>query len=338
MKDVYILGIESSCDETSVSIVKNGREVLSNVINSQIKIHEQYGGVVPEIASRMHTENITMVLEEVLNNSSVTMDDVDAIAVTYAPGLVGSLLVGIEFAKALAFAYDKPLIAVNHIVGHIYANNLVKEMTFPSLGLVVSGGHTELLLLNDDYDFTLLGSTLDDAIGECYDKIARIIGLPYPGGPNIEKYAESGKVTYEFPTPMKDESLNFSFSGLKSYIINFVHNEKQRGNKINDFDLAASFEDVALGEIIDKTRLAIKKTGAKNLIVAGGVSANKHLRQKLEDLAKEEGIDLSIPPIKYCTDNAAMIACAAYPLYKKEAFADFDLNARCEDKHFNIKD
>ena len=195
-----------------------------------------------------------------------------------------------------------------------------------------------MLLLNDDYDFTLLGSTLDDAIGECYDKIARIIGLPYPGGPNIEKYAESGKVTYEFPTPMKDESLNFSFSGLKSYIINFVHNEKQRGNKINDFDLAASFEDVALGEIIDKTRLAINKTGAKNLIVAGGVSANKHLRQKLEDLAKEEGIDLSIPPIKYCTDNAAMIACAAYPLYKKEAFADFDLNARCEDKHFNIKD
>lgn len=338
MKDVYILGIETSCDETSISIIKNGKEEIYTAILTQMDTHANFGGVVPEIASRMHTENITMVLEEVLNNSSVTMDDVDAIAVTYAPGLVGSLLVGIEFAKALAFAYDKPLIAVNHIVGHIYANNLVKEMTFPSLGLVVSGGHTELLLLNDDYDFTLLGSTLDDAIGECYDKIARIIGLPYPGGPNIEKYAESGKVTYEFPTPMKDESLNFSFSGLKSYIINFVHNEKQRGNKINDFDLAASFEDVALGEIIDKTRLAIKKTGAKNLIVAGGVSANKHLRQKLEDLAKEEGIDLSIPPIKYCTDNAAMIACAAYPLYKKEAFADFDLNARCEDKHFNIKD
>ncbi len=338
MKDVYILGIETSCDETSISIIKNGKEEIYTAILTQMDTHANFGGVVPEIASRMHTENITMVLEEVLNNSSVTMDDVDAIAVTYAPGLVGSLLVGIEFAKALAFAYDKPLIAVNHIVGHIYANNLVKEMTFPSLGLVVSGGHTELLLLNDDYDFTLLGSTLDDAIGECYDKIARIIGLPYPGGPNIEKYAESGKVTYEFPTPMKDESLNFSFSGLKSYIINFVHNEKQRGNKINDFDLAASFEDVALGEIIDKTRLAINKTGAKNLIVAGGVSANKHLRQKLEDLAKEEGIDLSIPPIKYCTDNAAMIACAAYPLYKKEAFADFDLNARCEDKHFNIKD
>ena len=338
MKDVYILGIETSCDETSISIIKNGKDEIYTAILTQMDTHANFGGVVPEIASRMHTENITMVLEEVLNNSSVTMDDIDAIAVTYAPGLVGSLLVGIEFAKALAFAYDKPLIAVNHIVGHIYANNLVKEMTFPSLGLVVSGGHTELLLLNDDYDFTLLGSTLDDAIGECYDKIARIIGLPYPGGPNIEKYAENGKVSYEFPTPMKDESLNFSFSGLKSYIINFVHNEKQRGKEINDFDLAASFEDVALGEIIDKTRLAIKKTNAKNLIVAGGVSANKHLRNKLETLAKEENVELSIPPIKYCTDNAAMIACAAYPLYKKKVFASFDLNARCEDKHFNIKD
>lgn len=338
MKDVYILGIETSCDETSISIIKNGKDEIYTAILTQMDTHANFGGVVPEIASRMHTENITMVLEEVLNNSSITMDDIDAIAVTYAPGLVGSLLVGIEFAKALAFAYDKPLIAVNHIVGHIYANNLVKEMTFPSLGLVVSGGHTELLLLNDDYDFTLLGSTLDDAIGECYDKIARIIGLPYPGGPNIEKYAENGKVSYEFPTPMKDESLNFSFSGLKSYIINFVHNEKQRDKEINDFDLAASFEDVALGEIIDKTRLAIKKTNAKNLIVAGGVSANKHLRNKLETLAKEENVELSIPPIKYCTDNAAMIACAAYPLYKKKVFASFDLNARCEDKHFNIKD
>lgn len=338
MKDVYILGIETSCDETSISIIKNGKDEIYTAILTQMDTHANFGGVVPEIASRMHTENITMVLEEVLNNSSVTMDDIDAIAVTYAPGLVGSLLVGIEFAKALAFAYDKPLIAVNHIVGHIYANNLVKEMTFPSLGLVVSGGHTELLLLNDDYDFTLLGSTLDDAIGECYDKIARIIGLPYPGGPNIEKYAENGKVSYEFPTPMKDESLNFSFSGLKSYIINFVHNEKQRGKEINDFDLAASFENVALGEIIDKTRLAIKKTKARNLIVAGGVSANKHLRNKLETLAKEENVELSIPPIKYCTDNAAMIACAAYPLYKKKVFASFDLNARCEDKHFNIKD
>ena len=338
MKDVYILGIETSCDETSISIIKNGKDEIYTAVLTQMDTHANFGGVVPEIASRMHTENITMVLEEVLNNSSVTMDDIDAIAVTYAPGLVGSLLVGIEFAKALAFAYDKPLIAVNHIVGHIYANNLVKEMTFPSLGLVVSGGHTELLLLNDDYDFTLLGSTLDDAIGECYDKIARIIGLPYPGGPNIEKYAENGKVSYEFPTPMKDESLNFSFSGLKSYIINFVHNEKQRGKEINDFDLAASFEDVALGEIINKTRLAIKKTNAKNLIVAGGVSANKHLRNKLEALAKEENVELSIPPIKYCTDNAAMIACAAYPLYKKKVFASFDLNAKCEDKHFNIKD
>lgn len=338
MKDVYILGIETSCDETSISIIKNGCEEIYTSVLTQIDIHKKFGGVVPEIASRMHTENITMVLEDVLENAKMSVNDVDAIAVTYAPGLLGSLLVGVEFAKTLSLVYKKPLIAVNHIIGHIYANNLVKPMTFPSLGLVVSGGHTELIELNGDYDFKLLGSTLDDAIGECYDKIARIIGLPYPGGPNIERCANEGKDSYMFPVPMQDDSLNFSFSGLKSYIINFVHNEKQRGKKINNNDIAKSFEEAALTEIVNKASLAVDKTGAKNLIVAGGVSANKHLREKLEKLSKEKGIDLSIPPIKYCTDNAAMIACAAYPLYKKGIFSDFSLNAKSEEMTFKIKD
>lgn len=338
MKDVYILGIETSCDETSISIIKNGCEEIYTSVLTQIDIHKKFGGVVPEIASRMHTENITMVLEDVLEHSKMTIDEVDAIAVTYAPGLLGSLLVGIEFAKTLSFVYKKPLIAVNHIIGHIYANNLVKPMIFPSLGLVVSGGHTELIELKDDYDFKLLGSTQDDAIGECYDKIARVIGLPYPGGPNIEKCANNGEDSYHFPVPMQDDSLNFSFSGLKSYIINFVHNEKQRGNEINNNDIAKSFEEAALTEIINKVNLALDKTKSKNLIVAGGVSANKHLREKLEVLAKEKEIDLSIPPIKYCTDNAAMIACAAYPLFKKGIFADYSLNAKSEEMTFAIKD
>lgn len=330
MKDVYILGVESSCDETSISIIKNGTEDVYTSILTQMDTHAKFGGVVPEIASRMHVENITMVLEDVFNHTTLTMKDIDAIAVTYAPGLIGCLLVGLEFAKTLALVYKKPLIAVNHIIGHIYANNLVKPMTFPSLGLVLSGGHTELVMMNGDYNFKVLGTTLDDAIGESYDKIARILGLKYPGGPNIEKYASLGKPAYKFPVPMNDDSLNFSFSGLKSYIINYVHNEEQRGHEINKYDLAASFEDVALGEIIRKTRLAIEKYNIKNLIVAGGVSANKHLRERLKKLCEETNVTLSIPEIKYCTDNAAMIAAAAYPLYKQKKFADFDLNAKCE--------
>lgn len=338
MKDVYILGVETSCDETSISIIKNGCKEIYTSVLTQIDIHKKFGGVVPEIASRMHTENITMVLEDVLDHSNMKVEDMDAIAVTYAPGLLGSLLVGVEFAKTLSLVYKKPLIAVNHIVGHIYANNLVNKMKFPSLGLVVSGGHTELLELEGDYDFKLLGTTQDDAIGECYDKIARIIGLPYPGGPNIEKYANEGKNSYNFPIPMQDDSLNFSFSGLKSYIINFVHNEKQRGNEINDYDVAKSFEESALTEIINKTSLAIDKTNAKNLIVAGGVSANSHLREKLKKLAEEKNIELSIPPIRLCTDNAAMIAAAAYPLYKQKKFADFSLNAKCEEMTFKNKE
>ena len=230
MKDVYILAIETSCDETSMAIIKNGSECIHLTVLTQMDVHADYGGVVPEIASRMHTENITMVLEETLKKANMSMEQIDAIAVTYAPGLLGSLLVGVEFAKVLSLVYSKPLIAVNHIAGHIYANNLEGKMEFPLLALVVSGGHTDLILMTDDYKFERIGGTLDDAVGECYDKVARVLGMKYPGGPNIDKAALEGENTYNLPIPMNDDSLNMSFSGLKSSIINLVHNEKQRGN------------------------------------------------------------------------------------------------------------
>lgn len=327
-KDIYILGIESSCDETSISIVKNGVEDIYTSTSTQIATHEKFGGVVPEIASRMHTENITMVLEDVLKNSGVTWDMIDAIAVTHQPGLLGSLIVGIEFAKTLSLVYKKPLIGVDHIVGHIYANNLSSKMEFPCLGLVVSGGHTELVVLKNDYDFLVIGSTLDDAVGECFDKVARTLGLKYPGGPNLEKYALKGQHTYNFSLPVNDESLNFSYSGLKSQVINLVHNEKQKNREINPYDLAKSFQDVAIQELVFKTKNALLKYNFERLIVAGGVSASKYLREELEKMCKEIDVKLSIPPIKYCTDNAAMIAAAAYPLFKSKKFVDFSLNAK----------
>ena len=327
MKDVYILAIESSCDETSMSIIKNGHIDISTTILTQMDTHAIFGGVVPEIASRMHSENITMVLEDVFSKTDITMEDIDAIAVTYAPGLLGSLLVGIEFAKTLCLVYHKPLIKEHHIAGHIYANNLVEKMEFPLLALVVSGGHTELVLMEDDYKFKVLGATLDDAIGEVYDKVARVMGLPYPGGPVIDKLAKEGNPTYQLPKPMLNDELNFSYSGLKSSIINLVHNEKQRGNEINKSDLACSFQNVAVDELIRKTKLAIHQTNSKRLIIAGGVSANLYLREEFTKLAEEENIKLTIPPIKYCTDNAAMIGCAAYPLYLKKEFSNLDINA-----------
>ena len=326
MKDVYILGIESSCDETSMSIIKNGHENISTTILTQMDTHALFGGVVPEIASRMHTENITMVLEDVFSKTNLTMNDIDAVAVTYAPGLLGSLLVGIEAAKVISLVYKKPLIKVHHIAGHIYANNLVNQMQFPLLALVVSGGHTELVLMEDDYKFKVIAKTLDDAIGEVYDKVARVLDLPYPGGPNIEKYAAQGKNTYKLPIPMNNNELNFSFSGLKSALINLAHNEKQRGNEIRKYDLACSFQTVAIDELVRKTRQAMEETKTKRLIIAGGVSANKYLREKFEELTKEYNVELTIPQVKYCTDNAAMIACAAYPLYLKKEFTDFSLN------------
>ena len=327
MKDVLILAIESSCDETSMSIVKNGKDVLSIVVNTQISTHEKFGGVVPEIASRMHTENITLVLDETLKKANVSIDDISAIAVTYGPGLMGSLLVGVEAAKTIAYVYKKPLIAVNHMAGHIYANNIENTMEFPILALVVSGGHTDLVYMEDDYKFEVLGSTLDDAIGETYDKVARVLDLKYPGGPNVEKLAAQGHPTYKLPIPMNDNSLNMSFSGLKSSIINLVHNETQRGKIINKEDLASSFQTVAIDELIRKLSLALKKVNVNQVIIAGGVSANQYLRKEVAKLLENTNIKLLVPSMIYCTDNGAMIGAAAYPLYLKKHFTTFDLNA-----------
>ena len=332
MKDIYILGIESSCDETSAAIVKNGTEDIATVISSQIDIHKDYGGVVPEIASRHHVKNITIVLEECLTKANMKMEDIDAIAITYGPGLIGSLLIGLEAAKTLAFIYNKPLIPVHHIAGHIYANSLVKELQFPLLAVVVSGGHTELVEMPKHYTFNKLGGTLDDAIGECYDKVARVIGLEYPGGPKVDKLAAIGNRTYNLPIPLQDDSYNFSFSGLKSAVINLVHNEEQRGEKIREADLAASFQSVAVEEITNKVRKAIVEKHAKNIIVAGGVAVNQGLRTAISNLADEYNINLSIPPMKYCTDNATMIAAAGYYAYLDGRRADLNLNAKSQDK------
>lgn len=331
-KDIFILGIESSCDETSASIVKNGTEEISTVISSQIDIHKNYGGVVPEIASRHHVKNITMVLEECLEKANMTMNDIDAIAITYGPGLIGSLLIGLEAAKTLSFIYNKPLIPVHHIAGHIYANSLVKPLQFPLLSIVVSGGHTEIIEMKDHYKFEKLGGTLDDAIGECYDKVARVIGLEYPGGPKIDKLAQEGNITYKLPIPLQDDSYNFSFSGLKSAVINLAHNEEQRGQEIRKADLAASFQKVAVESIVTKVKKAIVDKNIKNVIVAGGVAANNGLRTAIKELTDELGVDLSIPPMKYCTDNGTMIAAAGYYAYKEGRRADLNLNSKSQDR------
>ena len=296
MKDVYILGIETSCDETSASIVKNGTEEISTIISSQIDIHKDYGGVVPEIASRQHVKNMTIVIEECLEQANMKMDDITAIAITYGPGLIGSLLIGLEAAKTLSFIYDKPLIPVHHIAGHIYANSLVKELEFPLLALVVSGGHTEIIEMTKHYSFNKLGGTLDDAIGECYDKVARVIGLE------------------------------------KSAVINLAHNEEQRGNEINKANLACSFQKVAIESITNKIKKAIVEKNIKNVIVAGGVAANKGLRKEMERVCNELKVDLSFPPMKYCTDNAAMIAAAGYYAYLDGRRADLTLNSKSQDK------
>lgn len=328
MKDIYILAVETSCDETSLAIVKNGREVVALEVYTQMDTHALYGGVVPEIASRMHTEAITLVLDSLLKKSSFDINNIDAVAVTYAPGLMGGLLVGIEFAKTISYIYNKPLIKVNHMVGHIYANNIENKLKFPLLAMVVSGGHTELVEMNDDYDFKLLGSTMDDAIGEAYDKVARILNVPYPGGPNVERLAKDGNVSYQLAKPVNDNTLNFSYSGLKSNVINFVHNCHQRGENININDLAASFQYYAVDEITRKIDIALSKKKYKMVVLAGGVSANQYLRCEVEKVTSKYNVELAVPRMLYCTDNAAMIGAAAYPLYvENKGIADLSLNA-----------
>ena len=327
-KNIKILAIETSCDETAASVIENGNHVLSNVVQSQIESHKRFGGVVPEVASRHHVEMITRVIEEALKNANLKAKELDAVAVTYGPGLIGALLVGVNAAKAFAFAHDLPLIPVHHIAGHIYANQLENKIKFPLISLIVSGGHTELIKMNDHLEFEVIGETLDDAVGEAYDKVARVIGLPYPGGPEIDRLSKEGKDTYDFPRALQDDSYNFSFSGLKSHVINKLHNEKQKNIEINKADVARSFQESVVDVLTTKTMRALKDENIKTLIVAGGVAANSALRDRFETLTKENNINLYIPSLKYCTDNAAMIGAVAYELYKQKTFANLNLNGQ----------
>ncbi|RNA66586.1 tRNA (adenosine(37)-N6)-threonylcarbamoyltransferase complex transferase subunit TsaD [Alteribacter keqinensis] len=328
-EELIILGIETSCDETSASVVRGGREILSNVVSSQIESHKRFGGVVPEIASRHHVEQVTYIIEEALREAEVTMDDVDAVAVTEGPGLVGALLVGVNAAKALAFAKSKPLIGVHHIAGHIYANHLVEELTFPLLSLVVSGGHTELVYMDEHGKYEILGETRDDAVGEAYDKVARTVGLPYPGGPHIDRLAHEGEATIDLPRAwLEADSFDFSFSGLKSAVINTLHNAKQRGEDVPVKTIAASFQASVIDVLVTKTMRAVEKRGVDRLVLAGGVAANKGLRARITEVCEERGITLTIPPLSLCTDNAAMIAAAGAVMYEKGQFADDRLNGQ----------
>ena len=320
-----ILAIESSCDETSVAITKDGK-LLSNVVSTQIEVHAKYGGVMPEIASRLHAENIGVVLKEAVEQSGLTLEDVDAFAVTRGPGLIGALHVGLQAAKTLAMLYNKPLIPVHHLTGHIYANEYIEKLQFPLLAVVVSGGNSELVIMEDDMKFKVIGETRDDAIGECYDKVARVLGLPYPGGLPIDKLAKEGTHAYDLPIPLKGEhTYDLSYSGLKTNIINLVHNLEQRGEKVNVPDMCRSFQDVAVGLIVDRAIKAVNEYDVKQVILAGGVSANSYLRARMKEEMEKRHIKITIPPMWCCTDNAAMIAKVAEHLYEMKVFASLDL-------------
>lgn len=327
INDTLILAVESSCDETSVSVIENGTKIKSNIVLSQIESHKRFGGVVPEVASRHHVEGITTTIDNALTEAQVTMEDIDAVAVTQGPGLIGALLVGINAAKALAFAYDKPLIPVHHIAGHIYANNLEKGMNFPLIALIVSGGHTELIYMKDHLSFEIIGETRDDAVGEAYDKVARTLGLSYPGGPQIDRLANTGNDTYNFPRVwLEKDSYDFSFSGLKSAVINALHNQRQKNQSIIDADVATSFQNSVVEVLVGKAIQACEAYGVKDLIVAGGVASNSGLRDELTKACEANNIHLAIPSAKLCTDNGAMIGAAAHYLYLNNVRANMDLN------------
>ena len=320
-----ILAIESSCDETAAAIIDNGN-LLSNIVSTQIEVHRKYGGVMPEIASRLHAENISIVIKEALEAAHLTFEDLDAVAVTRGPGLIGALHVGLQAAKTISMLYKIPLIPVHHLAGHIYANEYVSTFKFPFLAVVVSGGNTELVLMRDHMDFEIIAETRDDAIGECYDKVARVLGLPYPGGIPIDRLAKEGKHTYNLPTPLKGEkTLDFSYSGLKTNVINLVHNLEQKGETVNVADMCKSFQDVAVGLVIDRTVKAIKEHKVNQVILAGGVSANSYLREQMTLEMAKLGVEINIPPMWCCTDNAAMIAKVAARLYDLKVFAPLDL-------------
>lgn len=323
MKETLVLGIESSCDETSVAVVKNGREVLSNVIDTQIKIHEQFGGVVPEIASRNHIEAISRVTKLSLEQANVKLEDIDVIAPTYGPGLVGALLVGVSYGRGLAYALNKPLVGVNHLEGHISANYITHpDLEPPFLCMLTSGGNTQIVYVKDYCDMEVLGRTRDDAIGEAFDKVARVIGLTYPGGPKIDKLAEQGKATINFPKT-HFENLDFSFSGIKTAVINLHH----KNPEVNKADLCMSFEKAVTEVLTENIEKAIKQTGIKKVVLAGGVSANTHIREEFEKLGQKLNVQIYKPDLKLCTDNAAMIGSAGYYRYLHGDISDNTLNA-----------
>lgn len=324
-----ILAIESSCDETACAVIKNGHEICSNVVSTQIKIHEKFGGVVPEVASRKHLEYIDIVIEESLAESGYSFEDIDAIAVTMGPGLIGALLVGLSTAKGLAYALGKPLIGVHHIEGHIYANFLANpDITLPCLCLVVSGGHTNIVKIASHGHYEILGQTVDDAAGEAFDKVARAIGLGYPGGPKIDALAKQGDPkAIAFPRAKLDEPLNFSFSGLKSAVLNYLNQAEMKHEVINRSDVAASFQEAVVDVLVDHTLQAMKEQDIHTLLLAGGVSANSRIRDRFEKSCAENGYSLCYPPLSLCTDNAAMIGAAAAYKYDRNEFAEYDLNA-----------
>lgn len=325
-----ILAIESSCDETACAVVEDGKTILSSIVSSQINVHTQYGGVVPEVASRIHVENISTVITEAIERSGCTMNDIDAIAFTQGPGLIGSLHVGVQAAKTLAWEFHKPLLPINHMTGHIYANRfaLDHDLKFPLLALVISGGHSQLVWMDSEWDFKVIGTTRDDAIGEAYDKVSRVLGTGYPGGPVIDKMAKLGKEHYHLPTPKVDGKYDFSFSGLKTAVTQMIQREERQGNEIVKEDVAYAFQEVALKMMIGKTLQAVEDLKPAMVITAGGVAANSRLRVLLaEGMKKHPEIELSQPPIKFCTDNAAMIGASGYIAYKHQLFGDFDVAA-----------
>ena len=330
-----ILAIESSCDETAASVIENG-QLLSNIVSTQIDVHRKYGGVMPEIASRLHAENISIVIKEAMETANIKFENLDAVAITRGPGLIGALHVGLQAAKTIAMLYKIPLIPVHHLAGHIYANEYVSEFKFPMLAVVVSGGNTELVLMRDHLDFEIIAETRDDAIGECYDKVARVLGLPYPGGIPIDKLAKEGKHTYDLPIPLRGEkTLDFSYSGLKTNVINLVHNLEQKGQQVNVADMCKSFQDVAVGLVIDRTIKAINIHKVNQVILAGGVSANSYLREQMKIEMDKLGVELNIPPMWCCTDNASMIAKVAERLYELKIFAPLNLGV---DPNWSIED
>lgn len=325
-----LLAIESSCDETSVAVVENGDKILTNIVASQVKSHRRFGGVVPEVASRHHVEEITLCIDDALIEANIQPKELSGVAVTYGPGLVGALLIGLSAAKAFAWAHDLPLIPVNHMAGHIYAANFVEPLKFPLMALLVSGGHTELVYMKETGSFEIIGETRDDAAGEAYDKVGRVLGLAYPSGKEIDELAHLGEDTYQFPRAMiKENNYDFSFSGLKSSFINTVHNAQQREEELSVKDLAASFQASVIDVLVAKTIRACKEYPVKQLIVAGGVAANQGLRERLSETVSEKlpNVKLIVPPLRLCGDNAAMIGAAAFVEAEKGHFADYYLNA-----------